>query len=58
MEMDDMYYKNQELSTLLESKIDHPVKHTATVRGIYDASSYTISWKTTCLQSLRFDSLL
>ena len=53
-----MYYKNQELSTLLESKIDHPVKHTATVRGIYDASSYTISWKTTCLQSLRFDSLL
>ncbi|CAI8026882.1 hypothetical protein GBAR_LOCUS15402 [Geodia barretti] len=32
MEMDDMYYKNQELSTLLESKIDHPVKHTATMQ--------------------------
>jgi hypothetical protein len=32
MEMDDIYYRNQELSTLLESKIDYPVKHTATVR--------------------------
>ena len=34
MEMDDIYYRNQELSTLLESKIDYPVKHTATVRGM------------------------